>query len=146
MRSVILGSFSLLLAACSSGSQANPAPAAPAPSSAAPAAVTTCATAVGTAVPVQMVAGEHPRLSLEAGCVYLATLDVSGVLLRLYPRSTVAPKLSVVQVGNSGEAGSRWEVRNAVDGSYGVQFTNETRGRAVQMKVIVTGSDSVAPY
>lgn len=145
MRSVILGSFSLLLAACSSGSQANPAPAAPAPSSAAPAAVTTCPTAVGTAVPIQMVAGEDPRLSLEAGCVYRATLDVGGVLLRLYPRSTVAPKLSVVQVGNSGEAGSTWEVRYAADGSYGVQFKDVIRGRAVLMKMIVAGSDTVTP-
>jgi len=144
MRSPLIGGLALL-AACSSSSQGNPAPATPAPTASAPATVTACPSKVGTAVPIQMVAGEDPRLALEAGCVYVATLDVGGVLLRLYPRSTVAPKLSVVQVSNGGEAGSTWEVRDAVDGSYGVKFTNVTRGRAVQMKMIVAGSDTVTP-
>lgn len=144
MRSAFLGGLALLTAACSSGGQGNPAPA-PAPMAAAPTAVTTCPAAVGTAVPIQMVAGEDPRLSLEAGCVYRVTLDVGGVLLRLYPRSTVAPNLSVIQLSNSGEAASTWEVRYAADGSYGVQFKDVIRGRAVLMKMIVAGSDTVTP-
>lgn len=135
-----------LLAACTSGSpsSASPTPA-PASGGAESAAATTCPLAVGTSVLSTSFtsSGERASVALQAGCVYWATTDVSGVLLQLRPRSSGTQLPYVGQLMSGGvQGGSTWEIRATISGEYNVWVTGAPSGRAVKLSVVVRGDNA----
>lgn len=143
MRRTVLGTFVLLAAACSSGSQGNLAPAAPAPSGAAPAAATSCPLERGTMVLNTSFtnSGERAALTLQAGCLYWATTDVSGIQLQLRPRvtGTQRPYIGSLMGGGGVTGGQTWEIRATNSGEFEVWATGAPAGQAVKLEVTVRG-------
>ena len=137
------------LAACSSSSQVDPAPApGAAPSGSQPAVATSCPTAVGTTVLSTEFtsSGERARVTLRAGCLYWATTDVGGIRLQLRPRTSGTQLPYVGQLMSGGvQGGSTWEVRTTIEGEYDIWVTGAPTGRAVRVTMTVRGSNTPKP-
>jgi hypothetical protein len=134
------------LVACSSGSQSDTG-SAPAPSAAAPS-TGACPTAVGTTVLATEFtsSGERARITLQAGCLYWATADVSGIEVRLRPRSSGTQLPYVGQLMSGGvQGGSTWEIRTTIEGEYDIWVTGAPTGRAVRVTMTVRGSNVPKP-
>ena len=137
------------LAACSSGSQADPAPTpAAAPGDGQAAVATSCPTAAGTTILATEFtsSGERARVTLQAGCLYWATTDVGGIRLQLRPRTSGTQLPYVGQLMSGGvQGGSTWEVRTTIEGEYDIWVTGAPTGRAVKVTLAVRGSNVPKP-
>jgi len=144
MRRTFLGLFTFLAAACSSGGQGNPAPATPAPTGAAPSTAASCPLERGTMVLNTSFSnsGERAALTLQAGCLYWATTDVSGIQLQLRPRvtGTQRPYVGSLMGGGGVTGGQTWEIRATNTGEFEIWATGAPAGRAVKLEVTVRGS------
>ena len=136
-----------VIAACSSGTKTDPAPA-PAPAGGPAAVAAACPTAAGTTVLATEFTstGERARVTLEAGCLYWATTDVSGIRLQLRPRTSGTQLPYVGQLMSGGvQGGSTWEVRTTIEGEYDIWVTGAPTGRAVKVTLTVRGSNTPKP-
>jgi hypothetical protein len=129
-----------LLAACSSGTQADtastPAPAPP------PGVAPACPISAGTRVLTAdfTSAGERAAVLLEAGCLYYAETDVGGITLQLRPRQSGTQMPYIGQLMSGGVAGgSTWEIRATITGEYQIWVTGAGSGRAVRVTVTSRG-------
>jgi predicted secreted protein len=131
----------LAVLAASSASAQNDTSKAAAPTAAAP---LTCPLEKGTTVLSTEFSstGEKAGIMLQAGCVYWATTDVSGIQLQLKPRTsgTQMPYLGKTMSGGGVSGGQTWEIRVTTSGEFQIWATGQPRGRAVKLSVTVRGS------
>ncbi|HMU60856.1 MAG TPA: hypothetical protein PKA66_03665 [Gemmatimonadales bacterium] len=129
-----------VLAACSSGGQADTAPA---PTTSPPTGVAAaCPISAGTTVLATEFTstGERAAIALEAGCLYHAETDVGGITIQLRPRQsgTQMPYIGRLMSGGV-SGGSTWEIRATTSGEYQIWVTGAPSGRAVRVTVTSRG-------
>jgi len=111
---------------------------------AAPAAPLTCPIEAGTTVlSTEFTStGEKAGIMLQAGCLYWATTDVSGIQLQLKPRTsgTQMPYIATTMSGGGASGGQTWEIRVTTSGEFQIWATGQPRGRAVKLSVVVRGN------